>query len=160
MSEDKYTWVEWKNEITLPDGYEFQDENGNVINAQKIVLEKKKPKCPENLIECRQILDRFSDEDVNWYGMQGYRFELLEKLQLLLVCRDAYWMIAGDWKPDYDSGVDKFGIFCYDGVIQFSDAVRHWDRHKNKILDFPTKEMRDIFYENFKDLIEECKELL
>ena len=26
----------------LPDGYQFKDENGNVINAQKIVLEKKK----------------------------------------------------------------------------------------------------------------------
>ena len=30
----------------------------------------------------------------------------------------------------------------------------------NSILVFPTKEMRDAFYENFKDLIEECKELL
>ena len=25
---------------------------------------------------------------------------------------------------------------------------------------FPTEEMRDAFYENFKDLIEQCKELL
>ena len=30
----------------------------------------------------------------------------------------------------------------------------------NKILAFPTEEMRDAFYENFKDLIEQCKELL
>jgi hypothetical protein len=29
-----------------------------------------------------------------------------------------------------------------------------------KILAFPTEEMRDTFYENFKDLIEQCKELL
>lgn len=28
------------------------------------------------------------------------------------------------------------------------------------ILSFPTEEMRNIFYENFKDLIEECKEFL
>ena len=27
-------------------------------------------------------------------------------------------------------------------------------------LAFPTEEMRDAFYENFKELIEECKELL
>ena len=27
---------------TLPEGYQFVDENGNVINATKIVLEKKK----------------------------------------------------------------------------------------------------------------------
>ena len=25
---------------------------------------------------------------------------------------------------------------------------------------FPTAEMRDVFYENFKELIEKCKELL
>ena len=31
-----------KLEITLKDGYQFKDENGNVLNAMKIVLEKKK----------------------------------------------------------------------------------------------------------------------
>ena len=30
----------------------------------------------------------------------------------------------------------------------------------NVLLAFPTEEMRDAFYENFKDLIEQCKELL
>ena len=30
----------------------------------------------------------------------------------------------------------------------------------NTILAFPTEEMRDAFYENFKELIEQCKELL
>ena len=29
-----------------------------------------------------------------------------------------------------------------------------------QILTFPTKDMQDAFYENFKDLIEQCKELL
>ena len=32
----------WVNEFNLPEGYIFKDENGNVINATKIVLEKKK----------------------------------------------------------------------------------------------------------------------
>ena len=147
--------------MQLPNSdYEFRDENGNVINAQKIVLEKKKPKYPKSIGECRQILERGSDEDVNWYGIQGYRFELLEKLQLLLVCRDAYWQLAGDWKPDYDSGVDKFGIICYNGVISKTGAMSHWERHSNKILEFPTIKMRDVFFENFMELIEECKELL
>ena len=35
------TKSEWlKHEISLPDGYIFKDENGNVINATKIVLKK------------------------------------------------------------------------------------------------------------------------
>lgn len=32
----------WVNEFELPNGYIFKDENGNIINATKIVLEKKK----------------------------------------------------------------------------------------------------------------------
>lgn len=31
-----------KLEITLNEGYQFKDENSNVINTKKIVLEKKK----------------------------------------------------------------------------------------------------------------------
>ena len=34
--------LEKEMEWNLPEGYQFVDENGNVINAQKIVLEKKK----------------------------------------------------------------------------------------------------------------------
>ena len=34
------------------------------------------------------------------------------------------------------------------------------ENYRNTVLAFPTKEMRDAFYENFKDLIEQCKELL
>ena len=33
-------------------------------------------------------------------------------------------------------------------------------RYRNAILTFPTEEMRNAFYENFKELIEICKELL
>ena len=46
--EDKY-WCDIMSEsdpttYVLPQGYQFVDENGNVINATKIVLEKKSPK--------------------------------------------------------------------------------------------------------------------
>lgn len=34
---------------TLPEGYQFVDENGNVINATKIVLEKKKKEYPRKV---------------------------------------------------------------------------------------------------------------
>ena len=64
------------------------------------------------------------------------------------------------WEPDYDSGVDKFGIICLNGVVQESNPTTNWERHLNKVLDFPTREMRDAFKDNFKKLINECKELL
>jgi hypothetical protein len=98
---------------------------------------------------------------------KGYKSSLIQNFQKLLICRDAYWKIAGEemglgkpWEPDYDSGVDKFGIVYFDNTIMKTCAIARWERHLNKILEFPTKEMRDAFYENFKELINECKELL
>ena len=44
------------NEIKLPEGYIFKDENGNIINATKIVLEKKKKEYPKTYEECCEIL--------------------------------------------------------------------------------------------------------
>ena len=44
------------NEIRLPEGYIFKDENGNVINATKIVLEKKKKEYPKTYEECNRIM--------------------------------------------------------------------------------------------------------
>lgn len=98
---------------------------------------------------------------------QGYKWELIIRFQELLIARDAYWKIAGEemglgkpWSPDYDSGVNKYGIICMNGVVQLSNPTTNWERHLNKVLDFPTEEMRDAYKENFDPNIEFCKELL
>ena len=141
-----------------PQGYQFVDENGNVINAQKIALEKKKKEYPKTYEECCKAL--------NWnhrdYDRVGYESELLCKFQVLLLCRDAYWKIAGEemglGKPwEYDCNSEDFtpAIIYRSGCIQKVEI-----QYRNAILTFPTIEMRDAFYENFKDLIEICKELL
>ena len=142
-----------------PNGYEFRDENGNVINAMKIVLEKKKKEYPKTYEECAKILlDRASVRND-----LGYKGDLLVALQKLLVCRDAYWKIAGEemglgkpWKPDWlDDDTRKYVITSSKVFETFGGLG-----YINYILTFPTKEMRDAFYENFKELIEQCKELL
>ena len=171
-----YKGEQWSHEFECPDGYEFHDENGNVIEAKKIVLEKKKLKYPKSYEECLDILGyqcnylMMIPEPKDRAKFRKKELEITFSTQQfwkLLVCRDAYWKIAGEemglgmpWKPDYDSGVDKFGIVCFEGEIQKTGAASRWERHLNKVLDFPTAEMRDAFYENFKKLIEECKELL
>ena len=48
------------NEWNLPDGYEFRDENGNVINATKIVLEKKNDKKEKFLRELSDLLNKYN----------------------------------------------------------------------------------------------------
>jgi hypothetical protein len=157
-------WLSHKGAFYIPDGYELKDENDNVINATKIILEKKKKEYPKTFLECCDVLNI---GNLIERGVKGYKAELFDTLQKLYICRDAYWKIAGEemglgkpWKPDYDSGVDKFGIICLDGAVQESNPTNNWERHLNKNLDFPTRAMRGAFYENFKELIESCKELL
>lgn len=137
--------------LPCPDGYEFRDENGNVINTQKIVLEKKKKEYPKTYEECREILKEHADVTY------GYKKDVLHSFQKLFVCRDAYWKLAGDWELSID---ERFYYLYYnrqiDGIKKdYADGLQG-----NIILAFPTEEMRDAFYENFKELIEECKELL
>ena len=146
-----------QNVWELPDGYQFIDENGNVINAIKIALEKKKPKYPITYEECCKIIG-----DVRAACWSGYKCDILGYLNKLLICRDAYWKLYGEekgleksWCPtDSDYITGRYCIFvCEEKIICNTPA-------QDCILTFPTDEMRDAFYEAFKDLIERCKELL
>jgi hypothetical protein len=52
-------------------------------------------------------------------------------------------------------------MYCDLYCIGYDGNVITWKMQGGcRLLVFPTSEMRDAFYENFKELIEECKELL
>ena len=146
--------------FTLPDGYHFTDEHGNTIEAAKILIKKNSPTYPKTYEECCGVLGYEPDED----KISCYKGHLIEDFVILLICRDAYWKIAGEelgldkpWKPDWKKHDKKYIINVFeDTVIYFENET--YD--SNTILAFPTEEMRNIFYENFKNLIEICKELL
>lgn len=164
------------NEIKLPEGYIFKDENDNVINTTKIILEKKKKEYPKTYEECCEILDVCSGETLQYGDLSistDYEFnlyEFLENFRKLLICRDAYWKIAGEemglgnpWKPDWENSEEKrYSIVNIEGDINLPEtALTEWIlKVTNKILVFPIIEMRDAFYDNFKKEIEICKELL
>lgn len=154
-------WAKWD----LPDGYEFQDKDGNIINTSVIKLVKKQQQYPQQYPktykECCEILDLNTlDNDA-----QGYEADLIIRFQELLIARNAYWKIAGEqmglgkpWEPDFtNDNEERYGIYTASNKV-VKDFCGVGD--VNVILTFPTEEMRDAFYENFKDLIEECKELL
>ena len=163
---DKFS-SRWVNEFNLPKGYIFKDENGNVINTTKIVLEKKKKEYPKTYEECNRIMgvelwNTLWGEDATEYEeqMEGLMYAFIK----LKVCRDAYWKIAGEemglgkpWKPDWTD--QESPKYC---ITSIKDQVEASKRYyiMNTILAFPTEEMRNAFYENFKELIESCKELL
>lgn len=118
----------------------------------------KKPKYPTTYEECCKIKHCDTDFYVDTHLYSG----TLGLLYKLLICRDAYWQIAGEemglckpWEPNWKDADYKFIIQCLDNEVKF------WLSNKlNYILVFPTDEMRTEFYENFKDWIESCKELL
>lgn len=151
------------NEFNLPDGYIFKDENGNVINATKIVLEKKKKEYPKTYEECLEILGYNIAHTIPMN--HGHNGLLMMRLQWLLICRDAYWKIAGEemglgkpWKPDWTNEEwPDMAYISYDGK---SINKENGFPCCNMILIFPFEGMRDAFKENFDPDIEFCKEFL
>ena len=118
-------------------------------------------KCCEKINACPIVIVSYdSDEDMLYNDEVDLT---LLALRQLLICRNAYWKIAGEemglnvpWEPNWKSGEQKkYCIYYGSGIIQNGS----WWNY-NAILAFPTEEMRNAFYENFKDLIEQCKELL
>ena len=152
--------------FNLPDGYHFVDENGNKIEALKIALEKDVKEYPKSYEECLKVLGFNTTIKVKETSVFDYDDDIVA-LQKLKRCRDAYWKIAGEkmglgksWKPNFTQGSGiKYSIL-------FANGELIWNRPEcvcttgSRILVFPTEEMRDAFYENFKELIEQCKELL
>lgn len=164
----------WINEFNLPDGYIFKDENGNVINAKKIVLEKKKKEYPKTYEECCKVLGVNSENFLsirNIHRYDGeeetikYERDLLDKfdsLWQLIICRDAYWKLYGEkmglgkpWEPDWNNVSDKYCIYFVSGDVWSKEC-----QTRQCPFAFPTPEMRDAFKKNFDPDIEICKELL
>ena len=120
----------------------------------------KKPVYPKTIKECIKCINAEFKLDSNCYEAK-----LFANFYRLIICRDAYWKIAGEemglgkpWKHDYlkDANTIRYTIYnTGDEIVKLDGKL-----YRNYTLCFPTAEMRDAFAENFKDLIEQCKELL
>ena len=145
-----------RKEIIPCDGYEVVSDEG------KFYVVKKPPKYPKTHVECCEILYPNENFQTVAQTIKGHHGKKLFALQKLLVCRDAYWKIAGEqmglgkpWEPDYTDDNIKHNITTHRNELDFNCTIE-----RNYVLIFPTAEMRVAFYENFKELIEQCKELL
>lgn len=144
-----------KIELALGNTHEVVVEDG------KTFVVRKQPQYPKTFEDCLKILGYNIAHTIPMN--HGHNGLLMMKLQRLLVCRDAYWNIAGEqmglgkpWKPRWNDNYQrKWLINFYQDEINLTNGP-----NVHFVLVFPTEEMRDAFYENFKELIEECKELL
>lgn len=143
-------------EIVLGDKFELKIEDG------KYYAVRKKYKYPTTYAECCDVLNIPNDERYIDIDVPLDYNKLVSTFTELLICRKAYWKIAGEemgldkpWEPDWNDQRPKYTI-----TVIGNQLIKHHSLSQNYILAFPTEELRDIFYENFKKEIEQCKELL
>lgn len=153
---EKLKVAEVRERIVLPAGKDKMEVVTNddcelVSEGGKFYVRRKKVVFPETYEECLDIVDTSNII---------FNIKKLEMFQRLLICRDAYWKLGGNWKPNLEIDDDgcvevKFCIKYFGGTILKLETTE-----SNTILAFQTDEMRDVFYNNFKSQIEQVKELL
>lgn len=149
----------YETEVELQLGdYEIEVRDGKTYAVLK------KSKYPKTYVECCEVIANSKPYAMNEHYTDVNK--LLQTFQTLYICRNAYWKIAGEemelgkpWKPKFGKTI-LFDITFYLYQDNFVLHKGQYASSDNCILVFPTEEMRDAFYENFKDLIEDCKELL
>jgi hypothetical protein len=153
----RFNTQNYANEVELQlDDYEIKIRDG------KTYAVRKKPKYPKTYEECCKVLKKNPDIKPEVRMVSPEESLLFFKFIMLKRCRDAYWKIAGEemglngpWEPNSIESSPKYTITVIANKFEKRFALT-----QSYILAFPTEEMRDVFFENFKDLIENCKELL
>lgn len=141
-----------KTQLVINDEYELKQER----DAYYIV--RKKLQYPKTYKESCDILGI----DTLYNDARGYKDFLMVQFQELIISRDAYWKIIGKqmgldepWKPDWKDSNFKYCLKKMGDNIEKTSEMTI-----SCILAFPTEEILNIFYNNFKSTIEQCKELL
>ena len=158
-------------EIVLPENWEVKEVVDN-----RIILKEKEKEFPKTWEECVRRVDNIEMidgcSDIEEYNMteqiegghvidsSDYGFvpaglgRPMLALCQLLICRNAWWKFLG-WKPDWE---DEEVKYCITNALSRVSTTRIYEN--NRILSFPTEEVRDQFLYSFRDLIEEAKVLL
>ena len=122
--------------IEVPQGYEIDKEQSTFEN---IILKPIEVKLPLSVFEIPNI------------DTAKYR-DAFEALGQLVHLRDAW---NGDWKADWEDKEKKYCIYFYGNKMDITGFI-----NGSCPLHFKTRELAEKFAEQFKDLINEAKELL
>ncbi len=120
------------------------DLKGVALQAYSEELENEFPKTWE---ECYNLLGYVN------YRMTSPELERpIVALTRLLMCREIY---RKGWKPDWTDCNHKYAITYLNGRVSTEIFI-----HSSHPLSFQSTKVRDEFLKNFKDLIEQAKELI
>jgi hypothetical protein len=157
-------------ELIIPKGWEFKRKDNKMFGVRK------QPQYPKTYEKCCKIMginpnyeicirEQNTDGKLSNIEYSQNMLKILDTFKKLLICRDAYWKIAGEemgldkpwdpWEPNYSDDSLKHYIYFYEKHISINSTISHYH-----ILIFPSKKITEIFAENFTYLINECWQLL
>lgn len=85
----------------------------------------------------------------------GYMGAEFREFQELIVCRNAYWAIADNWKPNYKNKEKKHCIVMRGNKLGVATTIEI-----SRNFAFPTPEMAQKFHDSFKPKLNFCKDML
>jgi hypothetical protein len=152
-------------QIEVPNGYEIDKENSTFENIVFKPIEADLPETWGDMgyIDGYRVLGDSDIEQALAYDTTFMRHRhifatkeqakasiaLAQLSQLREVYRDG-------WKPDWDNRhQDKHVIEIYSGEVSVDDYITN-----SQFLSFQSEKVRDMFLENFRDLIEQAKPLM
>lgn len=156
-----------KNIINIPEGYEIDKEQST---ERQIVLKKIEDKKVHSWEEycdkmkgkdCYYVNNFYNEVKSSLFGDTPLMEEFDNKEDA--VAFDAFCKLrkmrkdwVGEWKPDYNKYNEvKFTIITAENEISKGERYT-----VSCSMSFPTEEMRDEFFNCFKDLLEQAKTLL
>lgn len=154
-------------EISIPSGYKIKNVCGSTIILEKVpdpfpgtweACARKMGDNLEYITPASNITNAgyspvMSHKENRNLVPTGYGAKVLA-LEELLLCREAYW---DGWKPNWEETTIKY---CIRTLPYKKECYKLCTTSARCILAFPTEEMRDHFFQSFKDLILKAGELL
>lgn len=124
------SWEEFCGDNPIKKNEYFIDEYGEITYA----AEKHRATNLKNILPNKETAEAF--------------LALMQLVQL----RDCY---RQGWKPNWKGKTVKQNIICFEGVLGTD-----WSINVQYVLSFQSKEIRNEFLANFRDLIEQAKGLI
>jgi hypothetical protein len=149
--------------IEIPNGFEIDKENSTFEQIVFKEIKKELPKTWEDLqkfdgyfvADNSDILQTYEntckESNKNIFATEEQAKASIALAQLSQL-RDVY---RNGWVPDWTDETDKYVISFNENTIIKESFVKY-----NDFLSFQDEETRDLFLENFKDLIEQAKPLM
>lgn len=139
--------------IECPEGYVIDNENSTF---EKIVFKKEEKKLPKTWDEYFEATPPIEHNfHLDGYGVPKQYEKAFVALNKLICLRDVY---NEGWKPAWNNpDQKKYSIYYHTNYVYMTFRE---NSDQTRVLTFKSEYLCHLFYENFRDIIEQAKELL